>query len=117
MEDVLAQAVDRARRFDFGAWFDDHGVTIIATVVVAVAATVVVQILVRRFRRRLEGSPSFTQELNIQRIATLTGALSTTGLVAIWTVALLVILGNLNVSLGPLLASAGVAGIALGFGA
>ncbi|HEX5950028.1 MAG TPA: mechanosensitive ion channel family protein [Actinomycetota bacterium] len=117
MEGVLAQAADRARRFDFGAWFDDHGVTIIATVVVAVAATVVVQILVRRFRRRLEGSPSFTQELNIQRIATLTGALSTTGVVAIWTVALLVILGNLNVSLGPLLASAGVAGIALGFGA
>ncbi|HSD49035.1 MAG TPA: mechanosensitive ion channel family protein [Actinomycetota bacterium] len=117
MEGVLAQAADRARRFDFEAWFDDHGVTIIATVLVAIAATVVVQILVRRFRRRLEGSPSFTQELNIQRIATLTGALSTTGVVAIWTVALLVILGNLNVSLGPLLASAGVAGIALGFGA
>jgi moderate conductance mechanosensitive channel len=114
---VLEQAAERSRRFDFGTWFDDHGVTIIATLLVAVVASIVVQILVRRFRRRLEGSPSVTQELNLQRIATLTGALSTTGVVAIWTVAVLVILGNLNVSLGPLIASAGVAGIALGFGA
>jgi len=114
MEDVLLLA---AKRLDFGRWFDDHGVTIIATIVVAVVVTIVVQVLVRRFRRRLEGSPSVTQELNLQRIATLTGALSTASLVAIWTVAILVILGNLNVSLGPLLASAGVAGVALGFGA
>ena len=106
-----------AKRWDFGRWFDVHGVTIIATIVVAVVVTVVVQVLVRRFRRRLEGSPSVTQELNLQRIATLTGALSTASVVAIWTVAILVILGNLNVSLGPLLASAGVAGVALGFGA
>ncbi len=90
---------------------------IVATIVVAIVATIVVQILVRRFRRRLEGSPSLTQELNLQRIATLTGALSTASVVVIWTVATLVVLGNLNVSLGPLLASAGVAGVALGFGA
>lgn len=106
-----------AKRWDFGRWFDVHGVTIIATIVVAVVATILVQILVRRFRRRLEGSPSLTQELNLQRIATLTGALLTAGVVVIWTVSILVILGNLNVSLAPLLASAGVAGVALGFGA
>lgn len=114
MEGVLLLA---AKRFDVGRWFDDHGVTIIATILVAIIVTIVVQILVRRFRRRLEGSPSITQELNLQRIATLTGALSTASVVAIWTVSILVILGNLNVSLGPLLASAGVAGVALGFGA
>ncbi len=117
MAGMLAQAADKARRFDFGKWFDDHGVMLIATIVVAILVTVVVQVFVRRFRRRLEGSPSVTQELNIQRIATLTGALSTASVVVIWTVAILVILGNLNVSLGPLLASAGVAGVALGFGA
>ncbi len=117
MEGMLAQAADKARRFDFGRWFDNHGVTLVATIVVAILVSVLVHVLVRRFRRRLEGSPSVTQELNIQRIATLTGALSTASVVMIWTVATLVILGNLNVSLGPLLASAGVAGVALGFGA
>lgn len=101
----------------FARWFDEHGVTLIATVATAIVLTIVVSLLVRRFRRRLEGSPSVTQELNLQRIATLTGALSTAGIVLIWTVASLVVVGNLNVNLAPLLASAGVAGVALGFGA
>ncbi len=106
-----------AKRFDLGQWFEDHGVMIIATIVVVIALSIVLRLVVRRFRRRLEGSPGVTQELNVQRIGTLTGALSATGIVLIWTVAILVILGNLNVNLAPLLASAGVAGVALGFGA
>lgn len=106
-----------AGRFDLGRWFDRHGVPILATILVATAATVVVKLLVRRFRRRLEGSPSVTQELNVQRIATLSEALSTASLVAVWVVAALIVLDRLNVSLGPLVASAGVVGVALGFGA
>jgi small-conductance mechanosensitive channel len=117
MVGVLAQAADRARRLDFGRWFDDHGVPVITAVVVAIVLSIVLKLVVRRFRRRLEGSTLTTQELNLQRIATLTGALSTAGVVVIWTVAALVVLGNLNVNLAPLLASAGVAGVALGFGA
>jgi len=113
MEGVLAQAV---RNPDPG-WFRDWGLSIIVTLAVAVVVTVVIQVLVRRFRRKLEGSPSLTQELNLQRIATLTGALSTAGLVATWTIAILVVLGQLGTSLAPVFASAGVAGVALGFGA
>jgi small conductance mechanosensitive channel len=58
-----------------------------------------------------------TQELNLQRIATLTTALSTTGIAVVWSIAILIILDVLGVPLGPLFASAGIAGIALGFGA
>jgi small conductance mechanosensitive channel len=90
---------------------------VIATIGTAIVLSILVSILVRRFRRRLEGSPSLTQELNLQRIATLTGALSTAGIVLIWTIAILVVLGNVGVELTPLFASAGVAGVALGFGA
>lgn len=112
------QAAARAAAgFDFGKWFDDHGIPVITAVVVAVVLSIVLKIVVRRFRRRLEGTTLTTQELNLQRIATLTGALSTAGVVLIWTIAALVVLGNLNVNLAPLLASAGVAGVALGFGA
>jgi small-conductance mechanosensitive channel len=86
--------------------------------VVAIGVTVVTRIFVLRFRRKLEGhDASLTQELNLQRAATLTHALSTSVVVLIWTMAVLVSLGNLNVPLAPLLASAGVAGVALGFGA
>lgn len=104
-------------RIDVGKWFDDHGIFMIAALALAVVLSIALKLVVRRFRRKLEGSTLTTQELNLQRIATLTGALSTAGVVVIWTVAILVVLGNLNVSLGPLLASAGVAGVALGFGA
>ena len=119
MEGVLGQVqrdVERAAE-GFAGWFDDHGIFIIATIAVAVVVTFIVSLLVRRYRKRLEGSPSLTQELNLQRIATLTGALSTTGIVVIWVVAVLMILGNVTDGVGPLFASAGVAGVALGFGA
>ena len=110
---MLAQA-DR-RGFDW--WFEQHGVVVLGTLAAAIVLTVVVSVLIRRFRRKLEGSPSLTQELNLQRIATLTGALSTTGVVLIWVVSLLTIMSNLGLPLAPLFASAGVAGVALGFGA
>ncbi len=110
---LLAQA-DR-RGFDY--WFDEHGVSVISILVGAIVVTLVISFVIRRFRRKLEGSPSLTQELNLQRIATLTGAVSTTGIVVIWVVAILLVLGELNVPLGPFFASAGVAGVALGFGA
>jgi small-conductance mechanosensitive channel len=37
--------------------------------------------------------------------------------VVVWTVAVLLVLGELGISLGPLIAGAGIAGVALGFGA
>ena len=98
-------------------WLHDWGIQVFVTVGIAVVATVVLTVVLRRFRRRLEGSPSLTQELNLQRIATLTGALSTAGIVVIWVVAILLVLGALDVPLGPFFASAGIAGVALGFGA
>lgn len=48
---------------------------------------------------------------------TLKSILSTTATVFIWVVAVMVVLGQFNVNLGPLIASAGIAGLAIGFGA
>lgn len=98
-------------------WLDEWGIRVFITIGVAVIATVVLSVVLGRFRRRLEGNPSLTQELNLQRIATLTGALSTTGVVVIWVVATLLVVDAFDVPLGPFFASAGVAGVALGFGA
>jgi len=101
----------------FAEWFRDKGILLLAIVVVAVVITILARLLVTRFRRKLEGSPSITQEINLQRAATLTNALSATAIVVIWSVAFLMVLGQLDLSIAPLLASAGVAGLALGFGA
>jgi small-conductance mechanosensitive channel len=76
----------------------------------------VTRILVARFGRRLQGDVDDTGEMNLQRVATLTRAVSTSLVVVIWVIATLYLVGTFS-DIGPLLASAGVAGVALGFGA
>jgi moderate conductance mechanosensitive channel len=51
------------------------------------------------------------------RTETLTQVLRSTATALIWSVAAVTILGEVGINLGPLLASAGIAGVALGFGA
>jgi small conductance mechanosensitive channel len=96
-------------------WTLGDTVRVVGILVSAVVVTLVARVLVRRFERRLHTGGS--QDLNVQRIGTLTHAVSTAAVVGIWTIAFLLLLENLGVELGPLLASAGVAGVALGFGA
>ncbi len=52
-----------------------------------------------------------------QRATTLAGVAASTLRVAIWTVAILLIAGEVGLNLGPLLAGAGIVGLALAFGA
>ena len=111
--DLIAQATAE----ESASWFLDHGLPILVVVVVAVVVTILSRVAVNRFRRRLEGTASLTQELNLQRATTLTHALSAAFVVVIWTIAILIVLGEFGYRLGPLLATAGVAGVALGFGA
>ncbi len=54
---------------------------------------------------------------SMARVQTLVSVLSSLANAAIWLIAILLILGEFNISLAPLLAGAGIFGIALGFGA
>ncbi|HSI81040.1 MAG TPA: mechanosensitive ion channel family protein [Solirubrobacterales bacterium] len=56
-------------------------------------------------------------ERSRQRVDALTTALRSGASFVVWTIAAFMILGEVGVSLGPLLAGAGVVGIAIGFGA
>jgi small-conductance mechanosensitive channel len=99
-------------------WLAKPWVRMLIILVAAVLVTLLSRLVVARFRRKLEGTANITQELNLQRATTLTGALSTALIVVIWVLAILMVLSEFsNFNLGPLLASAGVAGVALGFGA
>lgn len=106
-----------AKGLDFAEWFSKHGLYVLVVLAVAILVTLVARLLVARFRRKLEGAASVTKELSLQRATTVTHALSTAAVVAIWTVAALLVLGEAGVNLAPLIAGAGVAGVALGFGA
>ena len=108
---VLAQ--DRG----FGDWFADVGLPILLTVVAAVLATLILRVIVRRFQSKLEQAPHLSEAGNLQRAATLAHALSATFVVVVWVLAGMLILNYLDVPLAPFIASAGIAGVALGFGA
>jgi small-conductance mechanosensitive channel len=112
MHPLIAQPVEGVTD-----WFSEPWVRIVIILGAAVLVTFASRLIVNRFRKRLEGTASITQELNLQRATTLTGALSTALIVVIWVLAILMALGELDQNIAPLLASAGVAGVALGFGA
>lgn len=52
-----------------------------------------------------------------QRAETLGAVLSSGATIVIWTIAVMIALGEIDLDVGPLIASAGIVGIALGFGA
>ena len=112
MGPLIAQSTE-----GFTDWLGEPWVRIIIILGTAVLVTLASRLIVNRFRKRLEGTASITQELNLQRATTLTGALSTALIVVIWVIAILMALGQLDTNIAPLLASAGVVGVALGFGA
>src|SRR5919197_2305972 len=98
-------------------WVRTDGARIALVIVRALGVSNVAGVAIRRMRRRLEGQMDATQGLNLQRTATIAQILTSAVRVAVWTVATLVILGQLGVDLGPLIAGAGLVGVALGFGA
>ncbi|MGH2710835.1 MAG: mechanosensitive ion channel family protein [Actinomycetota bacterium] len=98
-------------------WLLSHGIRLFVILVGAFVLLTLSRLAVRRMQRRLEGAESETQELNLQRSATLTQAVSYVVKVAVWTLTLLLLLGEFDLDVGPLIAGAGIAGVALGFGA
>ncbi len=71
----------------------------------------------RRAARVLSRSGLIDQGRHDRRVTTLGSVLRSVASVVIWTVAALMVLDQLKVNLAPLLASAGVGGIAVAFGA
>jgi moderate conductance mechanosensitive channel len=51
-----------------------------------------------------------------QRAATLSSVLRNLVSILVWTIAVLIVLGEIGIDLGPLIAGAGIAGVALAFG-
>jgi small-conductance mechanosensitive channel len=118
-------------------WFVDTPFDILLTIVLAVLATR----LSRRWVKRVVGqivAPKTTPSQQLERIGielpsqlasqapslrraaraeSISVLLTSTSVVVIWTIAILIILGEIGIDLGPLLAGAGIAGVALGFGA
>lgn len=118
-------------------WFVDWPLRIVFVLLGAWVATHICRRWVQRAVARVVAAPpSPTQQL--QRIGidlsrqlgtapadprresrahSISAVLTNTAVVAIWAIALMIIIDIVGINLGPLLAGAGIAGVALGFGA
>jgi len=91
-----------------------HGVRIVLIVIAAGVLQGIASRLIRSFREFLERRRDPGQQ---SRVQTLGRVFRYIAAVVIWLVAGMLVLGELGISVAPVLATAGVAGIAVGFGA
>jgi small-conductance mechanosensitive channel len=100
-------------------WFLDHGVRIIIILVVGIVLWFILRQTLPPLVSRVIGRPQKgeSKEGVKKRAATLQGVFMGIGRIIIILLAIFMILSELNVAIGPILAGFGVAGIAVGFGA
>jgi len=109
--ELLAKAAD---------WFVAKPLTIAIVIVGAWLAARVLTRLITRGLRRVEAAAGGTAAASArvtQRAETIGLVLRSVVRVTVWVVALMTVLGELGIELGPLIAGAGIAGVAFGFGA
>ena len=97
-------------------WGFSHGIKIVVILLVALMSSKIIHSVVNRLEKRFESAGSVPSEME-KRAKTITGLLNTTITVIIYTAAAMMIITELGIAIGPLLAGAGIAGVAIGFGA
>jgi len=105
---------------DIGNWLTDHGLKILLIIVLSYAGYRAVKAVVRpaitgyvKSRGKRRHSKSWFDK----RAGTLSSIVTAAAAILVSIIALSMILSELGIDIGPLLASAGIAGVALGFGA
>lgn len=118
MSDFLRRLVDDViDPVSIQEWVLDHGVRILLILVLAVLAYRLFYVIGRRLARRMQELDGIESSEQDRRIETIFRLVANTGLVVVITAATLTILGELEIDIGPLLASVGIVGLALGLGA
>ena len=107
----------------FDQWSDDafdfvrHDLPkIVMVLIVAFVLTRILKIITRRLGH-LSASGSLPSGMRAQQIRTLSGVVYSFGVFAILFLTIMSILDTININIKPLLASAGIVGLAIGFGA
>lgn len=97
-------------------WLLTNGTRIVAIVIGALVAIWIIRIFISKFKRRL-GDPHRVNIERAKRTETLARIVETTLRVVILLAAFLMVLKQVGIEIGPLLAGAGIVGLAVGFGA
>ena len=97
-------------------WALNHGIPIIIILVAAFIIDRILRAAVSRFEKKLKSEDPVPTETS-KRVQTLTKLLNTTITTVIYSAAAMMVVTELGIAVGPLLAGAGIAGLAIGFGA
>jgi len=100
-------------------WAVAHAPSMVRVVLILLLAWIVHHVLhtlIRRLERIAQDDPSTISERE-KRAQTLSRILRQASFVLVWSVSLMLVLGELGVDLKPILAGAGILGLAVGFGA
>lgn len=103
-----------------GGWLIERGITILIIILIAYLAHKIASVLTPMLVRRsitVKGRGRRAKEELEKRAHTLSGFLTTALSLVILIIALFMILSEIGIDITPLLAGAGIAGIAIGFGA
>jgi small-conductance mechanosensitive channel len=98
-------------------WILDHGLTVLLIVVGALVLIRVSRAVGNRIVAAASDHDDSTTTEREKRAATLSQIINTVTRIAVWIVAMLMIGREVGMDIGPILAGAGVVGLAIGFGA
>ncbi len=100
------------------AWLETHGINILIIIVGAwVLRRLGVALLTSIINRAVKSHPFASETDRKKRTDTLDSLLGAVSKIVVWIVAVIMIVDELGINTAPLLASAGVVGVALGIGA
>lgn len=121
MQQILTQAFWHNLFNKFMLWAETQLPSILLLILLWFISLKFISILIRRLRKILikhaTKSPKYNTLEASKRINTLLGILKGLGKIIIWSVFLMTLLKKLGIDVGPILAGAGILGLAIGFGA
>lgn len=111
MDTFITALIDSA-----SAWLYAHALTIAGILVAGFIVSILAQALISRLVKKLVRQGRYSKEAEEKREQTLIQVLSGAAHIVTWIVILLMVLSEFGVAIGPLLAAAGIVGVAVGFG-
>lgn len=114
LEDLWLNTYEMVNKPEF--WLN-IGSVVLKIIFIYVGAKIFISIFKKTVERVFRERANGPMRLTDRRARTLTSLLNNIAVNVIYFIAILLILSELNISLGPLLAGAGVVGLAVGFGA
>jgi moderate conductance mechanosensitive channel len=114
---VIAVTGEPDGRFRTGEWWAWFGIRFGIAVAVGLLVSLIARRSSRLARRKAKGAGDGADGRALRRRSTVVSLVAATAVVIVWFIILLYTLLWLGLDVGPLIASAGILGVALGFGA